>query len=53
MRLGADPDTALTEVISKVQEVRGRLPADAEDPNIVKGIGATFASMYLGVATRT
>jgi multidrug efflux pump len=49
MRLGEDPDTALTEVISKVQEVRGRLPADAEDPNIVKGTGATFASMYLGV----
>ncbi|MFU8882132.1 MAG: efflux RND transporter permease subunit [Rhodobacterales bacterium] len=49
MRLGEDPDSALTEVISKVQQVRSRLPADAQDPNIVKGTGQTFATMYLGV----
>jgi multidrug efflux pump len=49
MRLGENPDTALTEVMSKVQEVRSRLPQDAEDPSIVKGTGQTFATMYLGV----
>lgn len=49
MRLGEDPDSALTEVISKVQQVRSRLPADAQDPSIVKGTGQTFATMYLGV----
>ncbi|QYK43308.1 MAG: efflux RND transporter permease subunit [Paracoccaceae bacterium] len=49
MNLGADPDIALTEVMSKVQQVRGQLPADAEDPVIVKGTGMTFALMYLAV----
>ena len=49
MRLGQDPDVALTEVMSKVQEVRARLPSDAQDPSIVKGTGQTFATMYLAV----
>ncbi|SOC16436.1 efflux RND transporter permease subunit [Rhodobacter maris] len=49
MRLGSNPDTALTEVLSKVQQVRGELPSDAEDPVIVKGTGMTFALMYLAV----
>lgn len=49
MLLGQNPDTALTEVMSKVQEVRSRLPADAQDPSIVKGTGQTFATMYLAV----
>ncbi len=49
MLLGEDPDAALTEVISKVQQVRAQLPADTEDPSIVKGTGQTFATMYLGV----
>ncbi|SOB92750.1 multidrug efflux pump [Rhodobacter sp. JA431] len=49
MKLGSDPDAALTEVMSKVQEVRGELPSDAEDPVIVKGTGMTFALMYLAV----
>ena len=49
MNLGEDPDIALTEVMSKVQEVRSRLPDDAEDPAIVKGTGQTFATMYLAV----
>ncbi len=47
MQLGADPDIALTEVLSKVQSVTGELPEDAEDPVIVKGTGQTFALMYL------
>src|SRR5690606_7704905 len=47
MRLGADPDIALTEVMSKVQQVRGQLPQDTEDPIVAKGTGMTFALMYL------
>ena len=47
MQLGADPDIALTEVMSKVQQVRGQLPQDAQDPVIVKGTGQQFAIMYL------
>ncbi|OCX65937.1 multidrug efflux protein [Thioclava sp. SK-1] len=47
MKLGADPDVALTEVLAKVQQVRSELPSEAEDPQIVKGTGQTFALMYL------
>lgn len=47
MQLGADPDVALTEVMSKVQQVRGQLPSASEDPVIVKGTGQQFAIMYL------
>ncbi|MFC6489374.1 efflux RND transporter permease subunit [Nitratireductor sp. GCM10026969] len=49
MKLGSDPDTALTEVMSKVQGVRGELPDEAEDPVIVKGTGEQFAIMYLAM----
>ncbi len=49
MRLNSDPDKALTEVIAKVQQVRGQLPTDAEDPVIQKGTGRSFAIMYLSV----
>ncbi|KQZ79103.1 acriflavine resistance protein B [Mesorhizobium sp. Root157] len=49
MKLGSNPDTALTEVMSKVQEVRGQLPADAKDPTIVKGTGQQFAIMYMAL----
>jgi len=47
MRLNADPDKSLTEVIAKVQQVRGQLPTDAQDPVIQKGTGFAFALMYL------
>src|SRR5690606_36704281 len=49
MKLGSNPDVALTEVMSKVQQVRSQLPSDAEDPTIVKGTGMQFASMYLAM----
>ncbi|HEU4985936.1 MAG TPA: efflux RND transporter permease subunit, partial [Rhizobiaceae bacterium] len=49
MRLGSDPDVALTEVMSKVQQVRSELPEDSEDPTIVKGTGQQFAIMYLAL----
>jgi len=49
MRLGSDPDTALTEVMAKVQQVRSKLPQDADDPTIVKGTGMQFAMMYLAL----
>jgi multidrug efflux pump len=49
MKLGANPDVALTEVMSKVQGVRGVLPPDAKDPVIVKGTGQSFAMMYISM----
>lgn len=53
MRLNTDPDKALTEVISKVQQVRGQLPTEAKDPVIQKGTGFTFALMYLAARSDT
>jgi multidrug efflux pump len=47
MRLNVDPNAALGDVTSKVQQVRAQLPNDAEDPVIVKGTGQQFALMYL------
>jgi len=49
MQLGSDSDAALTEVMSKVQQVRGQLPSDADDPTIVKGTGMQFAIMYIAL----
>jgi multidrug efflux pump len=53
MRLNADPNKSLTEVISKVQQVRGQLPTEAKDPVIQKGTGFTFALMYLAARSDT
>jgi multidrug efflux pump len=53
MVLDADPDQALVDVLSKVQQVRGQLPADAEDPIVQKGTGMNFALMYLAVRSTT
>ncbi|TNF11970.1 MAG: efflux RND transporter permease subunit, partial [Rhodobacteraceae bacterium] len=47
MKLGSNSDAAMTEVLSKVQQVKGQLPSAAKDPVIVKGTGRTFALMYL------
>jgi multidrug efflux pump len=49
MKLGSNPDVALTEVLSKVQGVRGTLPSAAKDPVIVKGTGQQFAMMYISM----
>ena len=49
MKLGSNPDVALTEVLSKVQGVRGTLAEEAKDPVIVKGTGQDFAMMYLSM----
>ncbi|WP_404925520.1 efflux RND transporter permease subunit [Mesorhizobium sp. ORM16] len=49
MRLGSNPDVALTEVLSKVQGVRGTLPDASKDPVIVKGTGQQFAMMYISM----
>jgi multidrug efflux pump len=53
MLLGADPDQGLVDVLSRVQQVRGQLPTDAEDPVVVKGTGMNFALMYLAVRSTT
>ena len=53
MLLNSDPDKALVDVLAKVQQVRGILPTDADDPIVVKGTGMNFALMYISVRSTT
>ena len=47
LRLDADADRALADVLSKVNEVKGILPEDANDPVVKRTTGAGFALMYI------
>ena len=47
LRLNANPDRAVADVLSKVNQVRGVLPREANDPIVVKQTGQGFALMYL------
>ena len=48
LRLNADGDRALTEVLAKTNQVRNVLPRAANDPIVVKTTGDAFALMYIG-----
>jgi len=48
LRLNADGDKALTEVLAKTNQVRNILPQAANDPIVVKTTGDAFALMYIG-----
>ncbi len=47
LRLDANPDRAMADTLSKVNQVRGLLPREANDPTIVKQTGQGYALMYL------
>ncbi len=47
MLLNANPDRAVADVLSKVNQVKSVLPRDANDPVVVKQTGQGFALMYL------
>jgi len=47
LRLNADPDRAVTDVLAKVNQVRTVLPPEAQDPIVVKQTGEATALMYL------
>ena len=51
IRLNFDPDAAVTEIMSKVQQVRYLMPPGANDPSITKSTGQTTAIMYIGFAS--
>ncbi|MDR1010280.1 MAG: efflux RND transporter permease subunit [Opitutaceae bacterium] len=51
LRLNYDPNAALTQITSKVNKVRGELPADAEDPTFEVAIGESTDSMYLSFSS--
>jgi hydrophobe/amphiphile efflux-1 (HAE1) family protein len=45
--LNANPDRAVSDVLSKVNQVRGVIPREANDPIVVKQTGQGFALMYI------
>ena len=47
LRLDANPDRAIADVLAKTNQVRGVLPRDANDPVVVKQTGQGTALMYL------
>jgi multidrug efflux pump len=47
VRLNENPDAAMTEVMSKVAEVRALLPRGINDPVTKKTTGESFAALYL------
>jgi multidrug efflux pump len=47
LRLNANPDRAVTDVLSKVNQVRSALPREANDPIVVKQTGQGTALMYM------
>ncbi|HEY1110011.1 MAG TPA: efflux RND transporter permease subunit, partial [Opitutaceae bacterium] len=53
LRLNYDPNAALAQITSKVNKVRGELPAGAEDPVFDVAVGETTASAYLGFYSDT
>lgn len=51
VKLNFDPNSALTEVMSKVNSVKYLIPRESNDPVITKSTGQTTAVMYLGFAS--
>ncbi|CAA7627007.1 Uncharacterized transporter HI_0895 [Candidatus Terasakiella magnetica] len=51
VRLNEDPEAAMTEVMSKANEVRSVLPRGINDPIIKKETGQSFASAYLAFSS--
>ncbi|WP_281646334.1 MexW/MexI family multidrug efflux RND transporter permease subunit [Parendozoicomonas sp. Alg238-R29] len=53
LRLGYSADKALTEIMSKVNQVRSQLPAESDDPVITKGDNRGSALLYLSFYSDT
>ncbi len=47
LKLDADPDRAMTDVLSKVAQVKGILPREANNSIVTKQTGEGYALMYL------
>ena len=53
IKLNEDPNKAMTDVMAKVNQVKYLIPAESNDPVILKSTGQTFAVMYLGFSSDT
>src|SRR5499426_1523135 len=47
LKLDADPDRAMTDVLSKIAQVKSILPREANDSIVTKQTGEGYALMYL------
>ena len=47
IRLDYDPNEALTQIVAKVNKMRGELPQASEDPIVELAIGEQVAAMYV------
>ncbi len=47
LRLNANPDRAMTDVLSEIAQVKSVLPRESQDPIVVKQTGQGYALMYL------
>jgi len=53
LRIGADPDKAMTEVLAKVAQTRNVLPREAEDPVTAKSAARQIALLYISFYSDT
>jgi multidrug efflux pump len=53
MKLNSDPGDAMAEVMSKVQQVKGQLPRESNDPIITKSVGQSVQSLYMAFSSPT
>jgi multidrug efflux pump len=53
LKLNADSNQAMTEIMAKINEVRFRIPQEATDPVISKTTGNPTAIMYIGFGSDT
>ncbi len=51
MKLNADPGDAMAEVMSKVQQVKGQLPRESNDPIITKSVGQSVQALYMAFSS--
>jgi len=47
LRLDADPDRAVADVLAKVSQVKSQLPRESQDPVVVKQTGESTALLYM------
>lgn len=53
LRLDADGDRALADVLSKINEVKNVLPEESNDPVVKRQSGTPYALMYIGFNSKT
>jgi hydrophobe/amphiphile efflux-1 (HAE1) family protein len=53
LKLDADGDRALADVLSKVNEVKSVLPEESKDPVVTRTTGTPYALMYIGFNSKT